>query len=47
LSNNKARDFEYVKEKLEAKTASWKSKNLSWSGRATLIKSIAQGKFAW
>ena len=42
LSNNKAIDFAYVKEKVDARLASWKSKSLSWAGRATLIKSVAQ-----
>jgi hypothetical protein len=41
LSNNKRRDFKYLKENLEAKTSSWKCKSLSWMGRATLIKSVA------
>ena len=31
-----------MKDKLEARTSSWKSKNLSWIGRATLIKFVAQ-----
>ena len=42
LSNNKAKDFAYVKEKVDVRLASWKSKCLSWAGRATLIKSVAQ-----
>uniref|UniRef100_A0A2N9G7C7 Reverse transcriptase domain-containing protein n=1 Tax=Fagus sylvatica TaxID=28930 RepID=A0A2N9G7C7_FAGSY len=42
LTKNKSKDFAYVKEKLEARTNGWKSKNLSWMGRATLIKSVAQ-----
>jgi hypothetical protein len=42
LSRNKSMDFAYVKEKLEARTSTWKSKNLSWMGWATLIKSVAQ-----
>ena len=42
LSRNKSANFAYVKDKLEARTSSWKSKNLSWMGRATLIKSVAQ-----
>ena len=42
LSNNRSRDFEYVKNKVQARTASWKSKSLSWSGRAILIKLVAQ-----
>lgn len=35
------KDFNYVKEKLEARTSSWKCKALSWQGQATLIKSVA------
>ena len=42
LSNSKKRDFSYVKDKLESKVSSWKCKNLSWMGRATLIKSVAE-----
>uniref|UniRef100_A0A2N9HKH4 Reverse transcriptase zinc-binding domain-containing protein n=1 Tax=Fagus sylvatica TaxID=28930 RepID=A0A2N9HKH4_FAGSY len=42
LSRNKSKDFAFVKEKLEARTNGWKSKSLSWMGRATLIKSVAQ-----
>ena len=41
LSQNRKRDFIYLKERLEDKTSSWKSKSLSWIGRATLIKSVA------
>jgi hypothetical protein len=41
LSANKSRDFSFVKEKLEARMQGWKSKTLSWAGRATLIKSVA------
>ena len=41
LLHNRKKDFSYVKEKLESKTSSWKSKSLSWMGRATLIKSVA------
>jgi hypothetical protein len=41
LSHNRKKDFSYVKEKLESKTSCWKSKSLSWMGRATLIKSVA------
>jgi hypothetical protein len=42
LSNNKTKDFHYVQERLESRLSGWKSKNLSWMGRATLIKSVAQ-----
>uniref|UniRef100_A0A2N9ET81 Reverse transcriptase domain-containing protein n=2 Tax=Fagus sylvatica TaxID=28930 RepID=A0A2N9ET81_FAGSY len=41
LSQNRMKDFHYLKERMEAKTCSWKSKALSWMGRATLIKSVA------
>uniref|UniRef100_A0A2N9I0I1 Reverse transcriptase Ty1/copia-type domain-containing protein n=1 Tax=Fagus sylvatica TaxID=28930 RepID=A0A2N9I0I1_FAGSY len=39
---NKSKDFAFVKKKLEARTNGWKSKSLSWMGRATFIKSVAQ-----
>uniref|UniRef100_A0A2N9ISI0 CCHC-type domain-containing protein n=1 Tax=Fagus sylvatica TaxID=28930 RepID=A0A2N9ISI0_FAGSY len=42
LSPNKSKDFSFVKEKLEAHVSGWKCKSLSWMGRATLIKSVAQ-----
>ena len=42
LSNNKARDFAYVKEKMDARLASWKGKSLSQARRATLIKFVTQ-----
>ena len=42
LSKSKSQDFRYVKERLDSKLSRWKSKNLSWSGRATLIRSMAQ-----
>jgi len=42
LTNNRSKDFQYVKERLREK-ADWVEKqNLSWMGRATLIKSVAQ-----
>jgi hypothetical protein len=41
LLHNRKKDFSYVKEKLESKTSSWKSKSLSWMGRTILIKSVA------
>ena len=41
LLNNKKKDFSFVKEKLEARTSSWKCKALSWMGRTTLIKSVS------
>jgi hypothetical protein len=42
LSNNRVKDFSYVKERLESRTSGWKCKSLSWMGRATMIKSVAQ-----
>ena len=41
LSHNRKKDFSYVKEKLESKTSSWKSKSLLRMGQAILIKSVA------
>ena len=41
LSKRKSQDFGYVKERLDSKLKGWKSKNLSWSGKATLIKLVA------
>ena len=32
LTRNKSKDFAFVKEKLESRTANWKSKALSWIG---------------
>ncbi|XP_065629740.1 uncharacterized protein LOC136067578 [Quercus suber] len=42
LSRSRNQDFRYIKERLDCKLSGWKSKNLSWSRRATLIKSVAQ-----
>jgi hypothetical protein len=42
LTHKKAKDFSFVKERLESKVSGWKRKCLSWSGRAILIKSVAQ-----
>lgn len=42
LTNNRSRDLASIKERLENKLSSWKSNSLSWVGRATLIKSVAQ-----
>ena len=41
-SASRSRDLNPIKEKLENKLSGWKSKNLSWQGRETLIKSVAQ-----
>ena len=42
FTSSRCKDLLPVKERLENKLSGWKSKNLSWSGRATLIKSVAQ-----
>ncbi|KAF3956171.1 hypothetical protein CMV_018682 [Castanea mollissima] len=36
------KDLNDIKERIESKLSSWKSKNLSWASRATLIKSMIQ-----
>uniref|UniRef100_A0A2N9G9A9 Reverse transcriptase domain-containing protein n=1 Tax=Fagus sylvatica TaxID=28930 RepID=A0A2N9G9A9_FAGSY len=40
-SSSRIKDFRFLQEKLEARLTSWRSKTLSWAGRATLIKSVA------
>lgn len=42
LTRAPSKDFAYLQAKLEAKLAGWRSKCLSWAGRATLINSVAQ-----
>ena len=42
LSKNRSNDLKLVKERLESKLSSWKARNSSWAGRATLIKFVAQ-----
>ena len=42
LTPHRKKDFNDVKELIKNKLSSWKSKNLSWAGCATLIKSVAQ-----
>ena len=42
LSRSRNQDFRYIKEKMDSKLSGWKSKNLSWSSRATFIKLVAQ-----
>ena len=42
FTSSRCKDLQPMKERLENKLSGWKSKNLSWSGRATLIKSVAQ-----
>jgi hypothetical protein len=41
LAMKKVQDFRFLQEKLEARLMGWRSKTLSWVGRATLIKSVA------
>ena len=41
LTQGKTMDFDFLKEKLESKLNSWKSKCLFRDGRATLIKASA------
>ena len=41
LSSSKIKDFSFLKDKLRSRVFGWKSKCLSWAGRATLIKSVA------
>ena len=41
-SRSRSKDFMYLQENLEARLTGWKSKCLSWAGRCTLIKSVAQ-----
>ena len=42
LTPYRKRDLNDIKERIENKLSSWKSKNLSWASCATLIKSVAQ-----
>ena len=42
LSKNRSNDLKLVKERVESKLSSWKGRILSWTGRATLIKSMVQ-----
>ncbi len=41
-SKSKSKDFKYLIEKLESRLKGWRCKTLSWAGRRTLIKSVAQ-----
>ena len=47
LTNYKAKDFDFVKERHKAITSSWKCNCLSWIGQATLIKSKAQASLTY
>jgi hypothetical protein len=40
-SQNRIKDFHFLQDKLEAKLLGWRSKALSWAGRATMIRSVA------
>jgi hypothetical protein len=42
LSSSKIKDFSFLKDKLRSRVFGWKSKCLSWVGRTTLIKLVAQ-----
>ena len=42
LTKAPAKDFKFLQERLEAKLKGWRSKTLSWAGRSTLIKTVAQ-----
>ena len=41
-TRSRAKDFNYLQEKLESWLNGWRSKSLSWAGHCTLIKSVAQ-----
>ena len=41
-TRSRAKDFNYLQERLESRLNGWRSKSLSWAGRCTLIKSVAQ-----
>jgi hypothetical protein len=40
-SSSRIKDFQFLQDKLESRLLGWRSKALSWAGRATLIKSVA------
>ena len=42
LTKVRTQDFQFLQERHEAKLKGWRSKCLSWAGRSTLIKSVAQ-----
>jgi hypothetical protein len=42
FSHSNTKDFKYLQDKVEAKLIGWRSKCLSWAGRCTLIKAVAQ-----
>jgi hypothetical protein len=41
-TRSRVKDFKYLQDKMEARLKGWRSKTLSWAGRSTLIKSVAQ-----
>uniref|UniRef100_A0A2N9GB01 Reverse transcriptase domain-containing protein n=1 Tax=Fagus sylvatica TaxID=28930 RepID=A0A2N9GB01_FAGSY len=41
-SRSRTKDFKFLQDRLESKLKGWRCKSLSWAGRSTLIKSVAQ-----
>ena len=41
-SRSRTKDFKFLQDRLESKLKGWRCKSLSWVGRSTLIKSVAQ-----
>ena len=41
-SRSRIKDFEFLQDRLESKLKGWRYKSLSWVGRSTLIKLVAQ-----
>ncbi len=41
-SNSKTKDFKYLNKRVESRLKGWQCKCLSWAGRNTMIKSVAQ-----
>ena len=39
-SSSRIRDFKFIQDKLEARLLGWRSKALSWVGRATMIRTV-------
>ena len=39
-SNSRIKDFKFLQDKLEARLMGWRSKALSWAGRATMIRPL-------
>ena len=42
LTKAPTKDFKFLQKRLEAKLNGWRSKTLSWTGRSTVIKMVAQ-----